>query len=70
MALVGMITMDLSNLDMSTFETRQTSQGVEHRLRWQLRVDLRTTDGVLRYTVVSKGKTLGVATIDFQHHVS
>ena len=60
--------MNLSDLDMSTFETRQTPQGVEHRLEWQLRVDLRTTDGVLRYTSVSKGKTLGVATIDFKDH--
>jgi hypothetical protein len=64
---VGLIRMDLSGLDMSKFATQLTAKGVEYDVHWQFKVDLRTTDGVLRYSSLSNGETLGVTTIDFRY---
>ena len=66
-APVGIIRMNFSDVDMSNFEKQMTAEGIEYRVQWQFKVDLRTTDGVLRYSSVSNGKTLGVTTIDFRH---
>ena len=63
---VGIIRVNFSEVDMSKFATQMTAKGIEYYLKWQLKVDLRTTDGVLRYSSVSNGKTIGVTTIDFR----
>ena len=66
MTPVGVIRMDFSGLDMSKFPKRNIANGIEYDVSWQFKVDLRTTDGVLRYSSTSDGKTLGVTTIDFR----
>ncbi|KAK3369733.1 hypothetical protein B0T24DRAFT_708613, partial [Lasiosphaeria ovina] len=61
---VGVIRLGFSRLDMSKFQKRETTKGTEYHVSYQFKVDLRTTDGVLRYSSMSGGKTIGVTTID------
>ncbi|RYO94325.1 hypothetical protein DL766_000602 [Monosporascus sp. MC13-8B] len=62
---IGSITMDFTGVDMSRFQKRNTSSGIEYNLQYQFKIDFRTDEGVLRYSCVSNGKTIGATTISF-----
>jgi len=66
LSVVGLLSMNFSDVDMSRFESRPVVGGVEYKLRYQLKVDMRTEDGVLRYSCIAEGKTIGITTIDFR----
>lgn len=62
---VGTITVDFTNVDMTRFETRMGTKGLEYRLEFKLGVDFRSDEGVLRCFCQADGKTIGVTTINF-----
>ncbi|KAH7304134.1 hypothetical protein B0I35DRAFT_152542 [Stachybotrys elegans] len=62
---IGSITMDFTGVDMSRFENRNTGSGIEYRLMYQIKIDLRTDEGVFKFSCVSNGKIIGTATINF-----
>jgi hypothetical protein len=62
---IGDVKMDFTKVDMTQFQWRNTSSGIEYKLKYELRIDFRTQDGVLRYYCVSSGKTIGDTTINF-----
>jgi hypothetical protein len=64
-AHVGTISVDFTNVDMSTFEQRTGADGLEYKLDYQLGVDFRSEEGVLRCFCMADGKTIGVTTISF-----
>jgi hypothetical protein len=65
-AHVGTISVDFTNVDMSTFEQRTGANGrLEYKLEYQLGVDFRSDEGVLRCFCMADGKTIGVTTISF-----
>jgi hypothetical protein len=64
-AHVGTISVDFTNVDMSTFKQRTGANGLEYKLDYQLGVDFRSDEGVLRCFCMADGKTIGVTTISF-----
>jgi len=66
LAVVGVLSIDFSGVDMTHFESRHTEGKVEYYLRYRVKVDMRTEDGVLRVSCISNGKTIGITTIDFR----
>ncbi|KAG7285850.1 hypothetical protein NEMBOFW57_008144 [Staphylotrichum longicolle] len=62
---VGTISMDFTNVDMSRFETRITEAGTEYKLEYEVGVDFRSDEGVLRCFCRAHGATIGVTTISF-----
>ena len=62
---VGTISVDFTNVDMSRFKQRTGSKGLEYKLDYQLGVDFRSDEGVLRCFCLADGKTIGVTTISF-----
>ena len=62
---VGTICMDFTNVDMSRFQTRRQVTGVEYMLQYEIGIDLRSDEGVLRCFCVANGRTIGVTTIGF-----
>ncbi|EPS39914.1 hypothetical protein H072_6309 [Dactylellina haptotyla CBS 200.50] len=61
----GTISMDFTGVGMSLFEKRPTSSGMEYKLEYQLKIEFRSQDGVLKYSSVVNGRTIGTTTIDF-----
>lgn len=65
MEQIGTISMDFTNVDMSRFKRRVQPTGVEYQLEFQLGVDFRSEEGILRCFCLADGKTIGVTKIDF-----
>jgi len=63
---VGLIRMDISGVKMSRFRSQRTAAGTSYEVQYELKVDMRTEDGVLKYTCIADGKTVGITTIDFR----
>jgi len=57
--------MNFTGVDMSRFQSRNTSSGIEYNLQYQFKIDFRTDEGVLKYSCVSNGRTIGTTTINF-----
>ncbi|KAK4252159.1 hypothetical protein C7999DRAFT_37133 [Corynascus novoguineensis] len=62
---LGTITTDFTNVDMSTFQQRTVPGGVEYKLEYEMGIDFRSDEGVLRCFCLADGKTIGVTTISF-----
>ena len=62
---IGDIKIDFTSVDMSGFRWRNISNGIEYNLEYEIRIDFRSQEGVLGYSCISSGKTIGVTTIDF-----
>jgi hypothetical protein len=62
---IGTITTDFTNVNMSRFEQKMGPTGVEYKLEFELGVDFRSDEGILRCFCLADGKTIGVAKIDF-----
>ncbi|KAL7919154.1 hypothetical protein ACQKWADRAFT_323202 [Trichoderma austrokoningii] len=62
---IGTINTDFTNVDMSKFQRRTTSSGIEYKLEYEIRVDFRSEEGVLRFSCVSNGRTIGATSISF-----
>lgn len=62
---IGDIRIDFTSVDMSKFQWRNTSNGIEYNLEYEIRIDFTSQEGVLMYSCISSGKTIGVTTIDF-----
>lgn len=57
--------MDFSGVDMAQFKSRRIQGGVEYNVHYQVKVDMRSEDGLLRYSCIAGDKTVGITTIDF-----
>jgi hypothetical protein len=55
--------MDFTNVDMTQFKQRTVRGGVEYKLDYEIGVDFRADEGVLRCFCLADGKTIGVTTI-------
>jgi len=62
---LGTITTDFTNVDMSAFQQRTVPGGVEYKLEYEMGIDFRSDEGVLRCFCLADGKTIGVTTISF-----
>ncbi|KAK3897524.1 hypothetical protein C8A05DRAFT_19735 [Staphylotrichum tortipilum] len=62
---IGTISVDFTDVDMSTFRKRMTLTGVEYELRFEVGVEFRSDEGVLRCFCQSQGKTIGTTSISF-----
>ncbi len=62
---VGTISVDFTNVDMSSFGQRKMATGIEYRLEYEVGVDFRSDEGVLRCFSQADGRTIGVTTINF-----
>ena len=62
---IGTISVDFTNVDMSGFKQRRLLSGVEYRLEYEVGVDFRSDEGILRCFCLADGKTIGVTTISF-----
>lgn len=65
MVLVGTIRCDLTNVDMSKFQSRNVRGRVEYKLDFQVGVDFRADEGILHCFSQAQGRTIGVTTISF-----
>ena len=65
MTKIGTIRMDFTNVDMSTFRTRTQSTGTEYRLEYEICVNFRADEGVLRCFCRANGRAIGVTTFSF-----
>ena len=65
MIKIGTVRMDFADVDMSTFMTRTVSTGIEYRLEYEICVEFRSEEGVLRCFCQAQGRTVGVTTISF-----
>jgi hypothetical protein len=63
---VGTISVDFTNVDMSSFRRRTMATGIEYRLEYQVGVDFRSDEGVLRCFSLADGRTIGVTRINFK----
>ncbi len=50
---------------MSSFEKRTTRNGLEYRLEYDVGIDFRSDEGVLRCFCQAHGRTIGVTSISF-----
>jgi hypothetical protein len=62
---VGTVSVDFTNVDMSGFRKRMSVGRLEYELAYQIDVDFRSDEGVLRCFCMADGKTIGVTTISF-----
>ncbi|KAK4108030.1 actin-like ATPase domain-containing protein [Canariomyces notabilis] len=62
---IGTITVDFTNVDMTRFEKRTVRGRIEYKLDYEVGVDFRAEEGVLRCFCLADGKTIGVTTISF-----
>jgi hypothetical protein len=62
---IGTIIVDFTNVDMSGFRKRMGENRLEYELAYQIGVDFRSDEGVLRCFCLADGKTIGVTTISF-----
>ncbi|KAL2181474.1 uncharacterized protein P884DRAFT_281709 [Thermothelomyces heterothallicus CBS 202.75] len=67
---VGSIRVDFANVDMSMFRQRTVSGCVEYELKYEIGVDFRADEGILRCFCLADGKTVGVTTISFTDLIS
>lgn len=64
---IGTISVDFTNVDMSRFEQRVSlsQTHVEYNLDFEIGVQFRSDEGVLRCFCLADGKTIGVTKISF-----
>ncbi|KAF3479675.1 uncharacterized protein GIQ15_06651 [Arthroderma uncinatum] len=62
---VGIITMDLTDVDMSLFQSKIVAGKVMYKLQCWVKVIFGAQDGVLRFETSSQGRVIGKTTIDF-----
>jgi molecular chaperone DnaK (HSP70) len=62
---IGTVSVDFTNVDMSTFRQKRELTGTQYRLEFEVGVDFRSDEGVLRCFCLADGKTVGVTTINF-----
>ncbi len=62
---IGTIIVDFTNVDMSRFRKKTLTMGTEFRLEYEICIDFRSDEGVLRCFCRAHGRTIGVTTISF-----
>ena len=62
---IGTISVDFTNVDMSRFEQRMVLSSVEYHLKYEVGVNFRSDEGILRCFCLADGKTIGVTKISF-----
>ncbi|KAK4152182.1 heat shock protein SSA3 [Chaetomidium leptoderma] len=62
---VGTISVDFTNVDMSRFQRKIVGAELVYKLEYDVGVDFRSDEGVLRCFALADGKTIGVSTINF-----
>ncbi|KAL2164318.1 hypothetical protein VTH06DRAFT_3534 [Thermothelomyces fergusii] len=68
---IGKIRSNFENVDMSMFRQRTTTWGyVKYELRYDVAVDFRADEGILRCFCLADGETIGVTTISFADLIS
>lgn len=65
MTKIGIISVDFTNVDMSRFRKRTLATKTELRLEYEVCINFRPDEGVLRCFCRANGSTIGVTTISF-----
>ncbi|KAL3430242.1 hypothetical protein BDV09DRAFT_202347 [Aspergillus tetrazonus] len=62
---IGDIAVDLSNVDLSRFNSKLIDGRRAYDIQLQLKVTFGAQEGLLKYEAISQGKTIGVTSIDY-----
>jgi hypothetical protein len=62
---IGDIAVDLSNVDLSRFNSKLIDDRRAYDIQLHLKVTFGAQEGLLKYEAISQGKTIGVTSIDY-----